>query len=139
MRTEVFPEQTEERVFYTSSNDELRHVGGFYYNGPDNIRFERQSQERDDDGKWVEASAINSPLSLEKARATTTELEEVIRHAQNPPDRRWRLVQLRWEPTLTIENTSVGVDSARLLLTQLKEAITEAEAALLQKEGVESQ
>lgn len=132
MVQEMLHEKLHDSILYRSDDDTYRILGGFVCMGPNLIRFEEMremTEEYDSEGApvWTFCGGNSIPFDLLAAKMVLVELEEIVRHASHPRNENWRLVQLRWEPTITVERVGVGLESGRVLLKQLQGAILEAE------------
>jgi hypothetical protein len=120
-------EKVRDDLIYQSKDAEYRVWGGFFCISSNVICFQTADEQMNTDGEWEDIPRASSSLELLEAKMTEKELEEIIRHASHPWNKEWRLVRLRWEPTIIVQNTSVGLDGARMLLKQHQNAIIGAE------------
>lgn len=119
-------EKIRDSLLDQSPDGGYRISGGFFALSEDVIGLDIQKEEMDENGSWISMDGGMYPLTLFDAQITLSELEQIVRIASSPDNRVWRLVQLRWEPMITVHGISVGLDGARVLLKQLQTAVQDA-------------
>lgn len=128
MARDRLPQKVRSSLLFQSEDGGYRICGGFVYAASNRIQFEKTDEVRNErSGMWEDFGGLSLPFNLLGAKMVRVELEEIIRYAEHPRDENWRLVQLSWKPTILVADTTVGVEGARLLLSQLNDAILEAE------------